>query len=222
MTEFIELAASNREVGGKANRRLAEANVIPAVVYGFGVESTPVSLERHGFELIESHHESLGTAIFKVSMEGAGTLSALVKEIQKNPVNGRILHVDLLSIDMSQTLQTQVPLHYTGDAPGVDEGGILTASLNEIDVECLPTDLPDSIDVDVSTMAMGDSLHVSDIVAPEGITILADPEAIIVSITAPRVAEEEEEALEEAAEPALVGEEEARGASEEAAETGEE
>lgn len=197
MTESIELTASPREARGKANRRLAGEGLIPAVLYGHGVESTPVSLERHGFEMLIIN-ETLSATILDVILEGSESpVKVLVKEIQKHPVSGKVQHVDLLAIDMKTTIQTAIPVRYTGESVGISEGGILTQSLIEIDIEALPTNLPEAIGVDITELGIGDNVHVSDLVAPEGVTILSDPEAIVVSITLPKVVEEEPE-IEEA------------------------
>ncbi len=197
MTEFIELIASPRVAKGKANRRLAGEGLIPAVLYGHGVEPTPVSLDRHGFEMLMIH-ETLSATVLDVSLEGSDSpAKVLVKEIQKHPATGRVLHVDLLAIDMKTSIHTVVPVRFVGESEGINEGGILTQSLMGIEIEALPTDLPDVIEVDISGLGIGDNLHVSDLVAPEGTTILTDLDAIVVSITLPKVVEEEEPEVEE-------------------------
>lgn len=215
MTEFIELKAKPRDVVGKANRRLAAEKAIPAVLYGYGVEPTNLAVDRHTFEYL-MQHEAVTSTVIRVAVEGGdGFVNAIVKDIQEHPVDGHVLHVDLMAIDMSKRISTSVPLHLVGESVGVKEGGILTQTLTEVEVEALPADLPDYIEADISELGVGDSLHVSELVAPEGVDILSDPESIVVSITTPKIEEVEEEVVEEGEVPE-VGEEEAAEAGAEA------
>jgi large subunit ribosomal protein L25 len=191
MTEFIELKTAPRDVLGKAARRLAPEGLIPGILYGHGVEPTSVSIDRHEFELLMVR-ETLSATVLEVTVGDGEKVNAIVKSLQKHPVKGSVLHIDLLAIDMKATITTPVPVSFVGDSEGVKEGGILTQTLTEILIECLPTDLPDSIEVDIARLGIGDNVHVSDLVAPEGVTIQSDPDGIVVSITLPKAVEEEE------------------------------
>lgn len=221
MTDFIEIKAAPRDVIGKSSRRLYDAGVIPAVLYGHDVDPTAVSIDRHNFEYLMTH-EALASTILKVEVEGVGKpVNAIVKEIQKHPVNGRVQHVDIFAISLTQKIHTAVPISIVGESAGVEEGGIITQILVEVDIEALPTNLPDAIEADISQMGVGDTLHAGDLVAPEDVVILTDPASIVLSITLPRAEEEEPEEgleLEEGAEVPEIGEEveaEAAEASEE-------
>ncbi len=215
MTETTAITAQPRKVHGKANRRLAKAGLIPAVLYGAGRETMSLALERHDFEVMMSHHGA-GSTLVTIAIEGEKKpINAVIKEVQHSPVKGTILHVDFLAIRMDEKLQAKVSFHFVGDAPGVKAGGILMHSLREVLVEALPVALPDSIEVDVSELEIGDSVNVADIEAPEGVEIVDDPEATICSITLPTAEPVEEEEVEEELEPELVGEEPAEEAEEE-------
>jgi len=218
MTETTSIIAQPREVRGKANRRLAEAGLIPAVLYGAGRETMSLALDRHDFEVMMSHHGA-GSTLVTISIEGEKKpVNAVIKEVQHSPVKGNILHVDFLAIRMDEKLQAKVSFHFVGEPPGVKAGGILMHNLREVLVKALPAALPDSIEVDVSDLEIGDSVNVSDLTAPEGVEIVEDPESTVCSITLPTAEPvEEEEVEEEELEPELIGEEPAEEAEEEEA-----
>jgi large subunit ribosomal protein L25 len=208
MAEFIKLPVAPRDVVGKANRRLGAEGPIPAVLYGPELDPISIALARHEFELLMVH-EALGSTILEVKVEGKkDTVNVIVKEIQTNPVSGRVRHVDLLAVDLKKTIQTSVPIHFVGDAAGVKEGGILTHALLEVLIEALPTELPDALEADITELDVGDNLHVSDLVVPDGVTVLSDTDLTICSITLAKIVEEPEvEEEEEELEPGLIGEE---------------
>jgi large subunit ribosomal protein L25 len=193
-----------REIIGKANRRLAHDNRIPAVLYGPGRETVSLSVDRHDFELLMSHHAA-GSMIVELEVEAEKKpINAMIREMQVSPVKGEIIHVDFLVVQMNKPVHAVVALRFVNDPEGVKAGGVLTANFHEINVEAKPGDLPEAIDVDVQALEIGDSLHVSDIASPKGVTILDDPEEVLVSVQAPRVEVEVEEVVEEA-EPEVVG-----------------
>jgi large subunit ribosomal protein L25 len=128
-----------------------------------------------------------------------------VKAIQHDPIKGTITHADFWAVKMTQKITTQVPVHFLGDAPGVRTGGVMTHNLQQVHVEALPAGLPDYIDADISTLEVGDSLHVRDLVAPDGVTILDTEDEIVCSVMAPK-ALEEEAAADGTAEPEVIGE----------------
>ncbi len=192
MTETMEIGAYTRTRVGKANRALAREGRLPAVVYGAGFESgKPIEIDRHEFEQIAAHG-TVATTLFKLSIDGGKPVNAMVKGIARDPVRGVIQHVDFWAIKLSQTVTTVVPLEYVGVSAGEKAGGVLLHELREVHVEARPVDLPEHIEVDVSKLEVGDSLHVGDLVAPEGVHILDDPEAIVCSVTTPQKAVEEE------------------------------
>lgn len=207
MTESTAITAHARETVGKANRRLAAAGQIPAVLYGPNRETVALALDRHDFELMMSHHGA-GSTLVSLQIEGEKKpVNAVIREIQHSPIKGTILHVDFLAIRMDQKLQATVPFHFVGESPGVKAGGVLMHSMREVMVEALPVDLPEALDVDVSGLEMGHAITVADLSAPEGVEIVDDPDGVICSVTVPTLEPVEEEVAEEAAEPELIGEE---------------
>lgn len=184
------LQAQIREATGKgAGRKLRAAGRIPAVLYGRGRESVLLSLEPRSLErALSSSHAGMNT-LFDLHVEGrqgAGETVVLVKDLQRNPVKGTLVHADLYQVDLSKTIEVAVPIHIVGTAVGVSlNGGILDIALREIEIECLPRAIPDQIDLDVSAVDIGESLHVRDIPLPAGVTLRSDPDLAVVSVVAP-------------------------------------
>ena len=131
--------------------------------------------------------------LINLHVEGGGALegkTVLIKEQQRDPVRGRYLHADLYAVDLEQTVDVSVPIHVTGRAAGVELGGILDHALRELELGCLPLAIPKGVEIDVSALEIGDSLHVRDIALPEGVTLRSDPDLPVVSIVPPSVSEE--------------------------------
>jgi large subunit ribosomal protein L25 len=224
MAENATLKAAVRtETGKGAMRRLRREGRIPAVVYGRGEETRPLSVDAHDFEMLTKHH-SLDTTIIELSIEGAGRkggrLRTLIAEVQNHPYKPQVLHVDFQQIHAGERVTVQVPIRLHGTPAGVRAGGVLQHVLHDVELECAVEEIPESLDVDVSALEIGDSVHVSELAIPENVEILIDAERTVCTVAPPTVLEipEEEEA---AAEPELVGEEEAEAEGEEA-EAGEE
>jgi large subunit ribosomal protein L25 len=138
-----------------------------------------------------------------------------VKELQRDPVRGRPLHADFYLIELDKTVEVSVPIHLVGRAPGVEEGGILDHPLREIELECLPQAIPEGVDVDVSLLNVGDSIHVRDLTLPEGVSVQTDENQAVASVVAPAVVEEPVvEELEEGEEAVAEGEEAEEGSAE--------
>ena len=204
MTASTLLPVFPRTIIGKANRRLSHENRIPAVLYGPGRDTVSLSIDRHDFEQLMLHHAS-SSIIVELQVEGEKKpVNAMIREMQVSPIKGEIIHVDFMVIQMNVAVHASITLHYVNDPEGVKAGGVLTTNFHEINVEAKPGDLPESIDVDVAALEIGDTLHVRDIVAPKDVTILDDPDEVLVSVQAPRVEEEVEE-VEAAVEPELIG-----------------
>lgn len=207
MTASTSLSASPREMIGKSSKRLGHVGLIPAVVYGPDREPISIAVDRHDFELFIGHHAA-GSVIVALAIEGQKkAISAMIRDVQRSAVKGNIMHIDFIEVAMDKPVHATVALHLVNDPEGVKSGGVLTVNTHEVSIEAKPKDLPDAIEVDVAALQIGDSLHVSDVVVPAGVTILDDPEAIVASVQAPRV-EEEEPSL-EAAEPEVIGKSEA-------------
>lgn len=204
MAESTVLTVFPRTVVGKANRRLATEGQIPAVLYGMGRDALPIAIDRHDFELFMSHHAA-GSTLVEIQIEGEKKpVNAMIREMQTSPLKGSILHVDFMAVSLDKPVHAVVSLRLVNDPAGVKAGGVLTTDKHDVNVEAKPGDLPEFIEVDVSALEVGDSLHVSDIIAPAGVTLLDDADAIIASVTPPTVAIEEEEVA-EMAEPEVIG-----------------
>jgi large subunit ribosomal protein L25 len=211
MSENIQLAATARDTIGKANRRLGPSGKLPAVVYGVGHEPVSISLDKHQVDQFLLH--GAASSLIELSIDGGKPVHTVIKDVQRDPTKGSVLHLDLWAVSMKQHISTVVPIHFVGDAAGVKTGGVLTHNLREVQIDSLPGDMPDSIEVSVEDLEVGDSLHVSDLVAPSGVIITSPEDEIICSVTPPTKAVEEE-AVEEAAEPEVIGAAETTGEGE--------
>lgn len=211
------LAAEERNGTGKSvTRKLRAAGRIPGVLYGKGKDSQNITLDPRALERLLTTSGSGMNTLIDLSFGGAET-TVLVKEIQRDPVKGAYLHADLFELDLQKRVEVNVPIHFVGKAQGTDFGGILDHSLRELHLECLPTAIPDAIEVDVSALDVGDSLHVRDITVPAGVNVLTDLELGVASVVTPKAAEEETtevEGAEEGAEPEAEGAAEAPDATE--------
>ena len=191
MSESTVLTVHPRDVIGKASTKLAAEGLIPAVLYGMDRDAMSVSVERHSFELLMKHHAA-GSILVELLVEGEKQpVNAMIREMQTRPIKGNILHVDFMAVSLDVPVHAVVSLHLVNDAEGVKAGGVLTVDRHDLNVEAKPANLPEFIEADVSGLQIGDSLHVGDIVAPEGVTILDDPEGMVASVTPPTVAVEE-------------------------------
>jgi len=202
--ETVELNVEPRDEYGKGPaRRLRAAGRIPAIIYGPNRATTRVTVSNVEFERKVASLEGAHL----LSLRGAGSLGesvVLLKETQEHPLTGRIIHADFLEVDLARRVQVTVSLHFVGRAVGVVAGGILQPVLREIEVECLPTQIPDFIEVDVTPLQIHDSVHVRDLALPTGVSAETDGAQTIVTVTAP-VSEETAEVAPEAAEaPAAV------------------
>jgi large subunit ribosomal protein L25 len=215
MSEAIEITAVPREVVGKANRRLASAGLIPAVLYGHDRPTKIIAVDRHDFELLMTHHAQ-GSTIVEIHIDGdKRPVNAVVKEVQHSPIKGNILHIDFQVIRMDEAIHVPVPLRYVGDPAGVKAGGILTENVHQVNIEAKPKDIPESLEVAVDALEIGDSLHLADVVVPQGVKILDDLDEILCSVLPPAVVVEVEvAAAEEAEEPEVVGEKSAEESEE--------
>lgn len=191
-----------REGTGKGvARKLRAAGRIPGVLYGRAKDSVPLTLDPLVLERAIQKSEAGVNTLFDLDMEGAeaGARVVLVKDLQREPGAGFLLHADLYEVDLTQTVEVEIPIHLIGTPTGVTlEGGIMDHAHRELRIECLPQAIPDELTLDVSALAIGDSLHVSDIALPEGVELRDDLDISVVIVAAPR--KEEEEVPAEAAE----------------------
>ena len=194
MSNQVSLKAARRSATGRnAVKKVKAAQAVPAILYGTGIEPTPLQLERRAIDNLLSH--AVGENILvNLEIEDGGKSGgrlALINEVQHHPVNQSVLHVDFQAVSMNETLVAEVVIEPTGEAVGVKTGGgLLEQSLRSVEVECLPKDLPEKISVDVSNMELGSALHVSDLPALPGVKYLADAEVTVFLVSEPKVAEE--------------------------------
>jgi large subunit ribosomal protein L25 len=217
--ERVKLEVQQREKRGSADaRRLRREGLIPGVLYGRGKSPHPFSV--HERELRRALTGPAGLhAILDVALDGQKTSHAsILKDYQQDIISGRLAHVDLQEVRLDQPIQAEVVIELVGEAAGSIEGGVLSQVTREINVEALPLEVPERIEVDVSSMQMGDTLRLVDVAVQEGVTFLDDPEeTVIATVTVPTQIiepEPEEEELEEGEELAE-GEEAPEGAAEE-------
>ena len=205
-SETTALTVAKREpAGSRTARRLRREGFVPGVVYGGGGE--PLSFRVESRELRQALHHA--GAVLDLSVEGEQATPVVLKELTRHPVSGATMHVDLLRVRLDRAIQATVVLELLGteDAPGAKEGGVLEHVTREVTIEALPNDIPDTIQHDVSTMEIGDTVTLDAVRAPDGVELLGDPETVVATLTPPRLQLEEEEEIE--AETALVGEGEA-------------
>jgi len=206
---MLELTARDPE-GSRSARRMRREGLVPGVIYGGGEDPQHFAVDARVLRNKLAH----AAQVIEVAIDGAAT-NVLIKDVQRHPVRGEAIHVDLLRVRMDQTIHATVPIDFTGsdEAPGVVEGGIFNQELREVNIEALPGDIPDSIRHDVSGLEMNATLTLEVLVAPSGVTLLDDAEAVIATITPPTLEPVEEEIE---TETALVGEEGVEGEAAEA------
>ncbi len=195
-TETYELQAEPRTITGKKVRTLRADGKVPAVLYGHNVTPSLLSLSKG--ELEKVYRKAGGSSVVTVKM-AEGKQNALIHDIHLHPTTGAHLHVDLYQVRMDEKIKAVVPLEFTGEASAVRElDGILLTNLTELEVECLPGDLPQHIDVSVDGLdSFEASLTVADLKVPTAVTVLTDPETAVASVTPPRTQEEVDEAAED-------------------------
>ena len=215
----VSIVVQKRDVTGtRATKRLRKSGLIPGVIYGHGKDAVLIAVEPH--VLREALHTSAGMhAVLDVTFEGQKRgHKAIVKELVLDRVKSNVIHVDLQEIRLDETIETTVSIRFEGEAKGVKAGGMLDESTREVTVKGLVTAIPEHLVLDISELDMNETLQVADLVVPEGIEVMADPEEVLCSVLPPRKVEVEEgvegeEAPEAAAaaEPELVGKKEEEG-----------
>ncbi|MCW8887809.1 MAG: 50S ribosomal protein L25/general stress protein Ctc [Gammaproteobacteria bacterium] len=172
--DFNITAESRSDMGKGASRRLRREDKVPAVIYGAGKDAVSVTLDHNSlFHHLE--HEAFYSHILNIAVDGKAE-KVVLKDLQRHPYKPTILHADFLRVDAKEKLRMNVPLHFTGEevAPGVKiDGGLITHNVTEVEISCLPSNLPEYLEVDLSGLQMDHSLHLSDIKLPEGVEIIA-------------------------------------------------
>jgi large subunit ribosomal protein L25 len=209
-TNTLSLTARDPE-GSRSARRLRREGLVPGVLYGGGDEPQHFAVDGR----ILRNTLARSGAILEVTLGGGSGTPVLVKAVQRHPVRGEAVHVDLLRVDMKVAIHTTVTVELLGseEAPGVVEGGVLSQETREVNIEALPGDIPESVEHDVSGMQINETLSLSALTAPSGVTFLDDPETTIASVMPPTLEPVEEEIE---TETGVVGEEGAEAAEAEA------
>jgi large subunit ribosomal protein L25 len=216
VTLTVELRAKG---GNRALREIRRGERVPGVFYGPTTEPVLLAVEEKELALKLGGRGGSQLVQFACPEGGLEGKMALLKEVQSHPVTGDLLHIDFYAVDESRSVKVRAPLNFLGKAEGVTAGGILQPLRRDLRVECLPSNIPSSVDVDVSELNIHDTIHVEDLVLPEGVTVIADTNFAIVTVLPPTV-----EVVEAPAEAAAEGEappsEEAPEGAEQPAPTG--
>jgi large subunit ribosomal protein L25 len=188
--EEITLGVETRAERGKgAARRLRRSGKVPGIFYGPKSTAMPIAVDRKDFSAHVANLEGSHLIRFESPAADLQKRVALVREVQHHPVTGGILHVDFYEVDLTQRLKVTVPLHFVGKAKGVAEGGILQPILREMEVECLPTDIPQFIEVDVTPLDIHDAVHLADVPMPANVSAVVENNEAVVTVLPPTVEE---------------------------------
>jgi large subunit ribosomal protein L25 len=219
MPEVTLAARSGRGTGTRPTRRLRSEGLIPGVVYGHGADPIPVAVGARDFQIALSGEAGLNT-LLSLQVDGDNYLT-LARDIQRHPVRNTVSHVDFLIVRRDEVITAEIPINLVGEAIEVQHGdGVVDQQLFTLQIKARPADIPPSVDIDISELTIGASLHVSEIAIPAGVELETDLEATVVAGQPPRVQISEEEEAAEAAEEGIVAEGAEEAASEPAAEAG--
>jgi large subunit ribosomal protein L25 len=187
-----KLKAEARAQSGKGvARKIRAAGRVPAVVYGRGVDPLPVTIDAK--ELFHLLHTDAGMNVLVDMRVNSDHFLAMPREIQRDHIRGQFIHVDFLRINRDEKIGVEVPIHLVGESHGVKEGGVVEHHLWNLHLECLPQDVPTSIDAEISGLGINESLKVSDLQIPDKLTVLTSEDEVIVSVVPPQVLRVEEE-----------------------------
>lgn len=203
--ERTKLEAEPRQVVGKKVRRLRAEGWIPAVLYGGGERPMPIRIQAATWRRLAA--AGLGRGLVELHIKGRKEpYQALVREVQRDPITHQVWHVDFQRVSMTETLRTEVPVTVVGSSPAVERGeGVMLTGLSQVEVECLPGDIPSSIEVDASSLeAIGSTITVGDLAVPKGVKVITDPEEMILTVVPAAREEEEVEVAEAEAEPEVI------------------
>lgn len=198
-----------RQTGKGAARKLRLAGRVPGVLYGRGIEPVPVAVDVRALERVLQAAAG-ANILLEVVLRDDGQVRnelAMLQDLQRDVLTRRVIHVDLHRVSLTERVHARVPVVLRGEAPGVREGGILEVLRHEVEVSGLPTDLPEHLELDVSNLGLGHSLHVRDLRIPEGVNLLTPADETLVTVLAPAVAPEEAVSAPEGApaQPEVVG-----------------
>ncbi len=184
--EMVELKAKPRKATGKNNaRQLRAAGLVPVNVYGHNQEAANLTVQSRDFEAIMRGHSG-SSFIMKLQVDGSDETSVIIKEIQRHPIRDELLHIDLLSVSLDEKIVTGVPVHLIGDPQGVlQDGGVLQGGIREVQIEALPTDLPEFIEIDVSSLELTQTMHIGEITLPSSLVLISSPDDVVATILEP-------------------------------------
>lgn len=205
MVEQISISGKLRDKTGRSEaRRMRRAGFIPAVLYGRGVDTIHLLLKEDEFNH-SLHKVAGGNVLIDLKIKGeTKSRPVIIKEIQQDPVYDRTWHVDLQVVRLDEKIKIKVPIAVKGESPGVKAGGILEHILREIEVECLPRNIPEKIEVDIGTLEIGDNIHLKDLTFPPGVIVVDDKDTAILSVVPPKAEEKEVPPEEAVTEPELI------------------
>ena len=191
MNQVVLPAQKREKVGKEICKKLRKQGKIPAIIYGPGIEPLPIAVNFNEFEKVYNRYKG-ETVLYLLEVANGETqkYQCILKELQRDPVTDRVIHLDFYAVSTESVIEIEVPIEFVGRPVGLTKGGILEIFMHKLTVECLPTAIPDKIVVDISHLDLGDSLHVRDIKVPEGVKIKDRPEETVCTV----VAEEEEKA----------------------------
>ena len=197
--EIPVIKAQVREGEGKSHaKKVRKDGAIPSILYGMKEQALSLKIDSRTFEKMLSRLEGRHPVVkIQIGEDTQNDFPAIIKEIQRHPVNNSVIHIDFQRIRLDQNIKTSVPVILVGQSEGVKMGGVLEHQLREVEIECLARQVPSHLEVDITNLVLGHSLHVSDITPPEGVKILTEPERVVVSIHVPRTLEEAEKPAEE-------------------------
>ncbi|MCR4397578.1 MAG: 50S ribosomal protein L25 [Firmicutes bacterium] len=186
----VEIGAELRDTGKGAARRLRRAGSLPAVLYGKGTPSIPLVLDAGAFERVAARDRNVLLRVRIPRGDAVEVRNAMIADVQMDVIRRRPIHVDLHQVNLEEKIRVKVPVHILGEESVSARGAILQHQLREIEVECLPTEVPDGIRVNVGSLGPGDHVYVRDLEAPEHVRILEDGDELVISVLAPRAEEE--------------------------------
>lgn len=184
-------AATRARTGSGLLKQMRREGWLPSVIYGRGTESMNLKVDAKTFSELMAHSSS-ESLVVNLDIEGEGTRLAFLQSIQHNALSGKAIHADFLAIDEKTAITAHVPANPVGEAPGVKTGGVIEQYVHAIEITCLPADLPDHIDLDVTTLKLGDSLHLGDLKFPDGVTPTGADDVVVIHIGRAGAALEEE------------------------------
>lgn len=199
MAKKTNLKAENRaRTGSGLLKQMRREGWLPSVIYGRGTENQNLKVDAKTFSELLAHSTSENFVI-NLNIEGEGTRLAFLQAVQHDPITGAALHADFRAIDEKTEITAHIPAHLNGEAPGVKAGGVIEQYVHAIEITCLPNDLPETIEIDVSGLALGDSLHLGDIKYPKGVRPTQGSDVVVVHIGRAGSGADLEAAAEEAA-----------------------